>query len=294
VDALGNVYFADTGNNAIKEWNAANQTVSQLVSSGLSSPSGVAVDGEGNVDVTDTANNALKQWNPVSQQVTTLVSTTLSTPIGLALDGQGDIYIANSAANVIEEAVLAYLSLSSTSLTEGAQSGTGSVTVQVLPATTPWAATSNQTWLKITGTSGGAIAFSFTANTAFSGRAAQITVLGQQVTVNQSGDTPASVAKTAGVGETADVGQVFATNLEVHVEDAAGKSVAGAPVTFTVKAGAGGATATFASSPPMPILTNSTGFATAPVLTAGATVGTFTVTATAGGVSTVFTLKVQK
>ena len=33
--AAGNVYIADTGNNAIKEWNAATQTVTTLVSSGL-------------------------------------------------------------------------------------------------------------------------------------------------------------------------------------------------------------------------------------------------------------------
>jgi hypothetical protein len=202
------------------------------------------------------------------------------------LDGQGDIYVANSAVNAVEEVVLAYLSFSATSLTEGAPAGTGSVSVQVLPTTTPWTATSGQTWLKITSTSGGTISFSFTANTAVSGRAAQITVLGQQVTVNQSGDTAASMAKTAGSGQTAVVDEVFATNLEVHVEDAAGKSVVGAPVTFSVTAGASGATAAFASSPPMPILTNSTGYATAPVLTAGAKAGTFTVTATTGGVHT--------
>ena len=35
VDGAGNVYIADTRNNAIKEWNAATQTVSTLVSSGL-------------------------------------------------------------------------------------------------------------------------------------------------------------------------------------------------------------------------------------------------------------------
>ena len=54
VDGSGNVYIADTGNNAIKEWVAANNTVTTLVSSGLNRPCGVAVDGAGNVYIADT------------------------------------------------------------------------------------------------------------------------------------------------------------------------------------------------------------------------------------------------
>jgi YVTN family beta-propeller protein len=292
VDLLGNVYFADTKNNAVKEWNAANQSVSELVSAGLNSPSGVAVDGEGNVYIIDTGNNALKQWSPASQQVTTLLSAALKSPTGLAIDGQGNLYIANSAANAIDQAVPAYIAFSPSSLNEAQAAGTDSVSVQVVPASAPWTAASNQTWLKITGSSGGVINVSFTANTAVNSRSATITVLGQQLTVNQSGDTPASIAKSAGTGETVVVGLPLATNLEVRIKDAAGMPVSGAPVTFTVTPGAKGATATFASSPPMPILTNSTGFATAPVLTAGSITGTFTVTATSGALSTVFTLKI--
>ena len=47
VDASGNVYIADPNDNAIKEWNAATQTLSTLISSGLNNPYGVAVDGCG-------------------------------------------------------------------------------------------------------------------------------------------------------------------------------------------------------------------------------------------------------
>jgi DNA-binding beta-propeller fold protein YncE len=35
VDSYGNVYFADSGNNAVKEWNVTTQAVTTLVSSGL-------------------------------------------------------------------------------------------------------------------------------------------------------------------------------------------------------------------------------------------------------------------
>jgi hypothetical protein len=61
VDGSGNIYVADTGDNAIKIWTAANNTVTTLVSSGLSGPVGVAVDGAGNVYIADTGNDAIKE-----------------------------------------------------------------------------------------------------------------------------------------------------------------------------------------------------------------------------------------
>src|SRR5262249_10853849 len=45
VDSAGNVYIADTGNEAIEGWHAAAPTVSTPVPSGVISPFGVAVDG---------------------------------------------------------------------------------------------------------------------------------------------------------------------------------------------------------------------------------------------------------
>ena len=54
MDGSGNVYIADTNNNAIKEYNASTQQVTTLVSSGLNTPKGVAVDGSGNVYIADT------------------------------------------------------------------------------------------------------------------------------------------------------------------------------------------------------------------------------------------------
>jgi hypothetical protein len=121
---------------------------------------------------------------------------------------------------------------------------------------------------------------------------AQITILGQSVTVTQNADVPASMQKTAGNGQSAGVGLPFATALQVKVKDASGIAVNGAPVTFTVVPGASGATATFAPAPPMPVLTNASGIATAPVLTAGPTAGSFTVTATSGTATATFSLTV--
>ncbi|MGA7886700.1 MAG: hypothetical protein WCA44_13230, partial [Acidobacteriaceae bacterium] len=62
VDGSGNVFVADTGNNAVKEILAAGgyATVDTLAS-GFSRPSGLAVDRSGNVFVADTGNNAVKE-----------------------------------------------------------------------------------------------------------------------------------------------------------------------------------------------------------------------------------------
>ncbi|HKB36826.1 MAG TPA: BACON domain-containing carbohydrate-binding protein, partial [Gemmataceae bacterium] len=63
-----------------------------LVSSGLDSPEGVAVDGSGNVFFADTGNNAIKEWRAATQTVSTLVDTGLSVPYGVAVDGSGNVF----------------------------------------------------------------------------------------------------------------------------------------------------------------------------------------------------------
>lgn len=61
VDGEGNVYFADSGNNAVKEWNAVSQQVAALVPTGLKGPDGVAVDAQGNVYIADTGDYAIRK-----------------------------------------------------------------------------------------------------------------------------------------------------------------------------------------------------------------------------------------
>jgi autotransporter-associated beta strand protein len=103
VDGAGNVYIADTDNNAIKEWSPATQTVTDLGIAGLRGPNGVAVDGAGNVYITDGQHHMLKEWNPATQSVSTLVSTGLSFPYGVAVDSSGNVYIADINGNAIDE-----------------------------------------------------------------------------------------------------------------------------------------------------------------------------------------------
>ena len=107
VDGMGNVYIADSGNSAIKEWVAASNTVITLVSSGLNQPCSVEVDEVGNVYIADSGNNAIKEWVAASNTVITLVSSGLNDPVGVAVDGSGNVYIADRFNSAIKEWVAA-------------------------------------------------------------------------------------------------------------------------------------------------------------------------------------------
>jgi sugar lactone lactonase YvrE len=74
-----------------------------LVSSGLSYPNGVAVDGSGNVYIADYYDNAIKEWVASTQQLTTLVSSGLVYPTDVAVDGSGNVYIADMGHSAIKE-----------------------------------------------------------------------------------------------------------------------------------------------------------------------------------------------
>lgn len=102
VDGSGNVYVADTGDNAIREWNASTRTLTTLVASGLNGPLAVAVDGSGNVYISDTGNKAIKEWNASTGAVATLVSG-LGYPGGVAVDPAGNVYFFDADVGTIQE-----------------------------------------------------------------------------------------------------------------------------------------------------------------------------------------------
>jgi DNA-binding beta-propeller fold protein YncE len=184
VDGAGNVYITDIGN-TIKKWTAANNTVTTLVSSGLSGPSGVAVDGAGNVYIAD--GNTIKKWTAARNTVTPLVASGLWNPYGVAVDGAGNVYIADYFNNAIKELPRAFVD--PTARLEGPAAGSDVLPV-VLPATenllAPFAPTSDQPWLTISGINNGVVGFAFTANPGSSGRTAHITLLGQPISITQA------------------------------------------------------------------------------------------------------------
>ena len=127
VDANGNVYVADLGNQAIRKITSAG-VVSTLAGSGNAGaldgqgtaasfygPSSVAVDANGNVYVADKQNNSIRKITP-----TGLVSTLAGTgakgalngssasasfryPTGVAVDANTNVYVADSNNNLIRK-----------------------------------------------------------------------------------------------------------------------------------------------------------------------------------------------
>lgn len=123
-DAAGNLYIADTGNHRIRKVNAAGAiaTVAGVGTAGadgdgaaatlakLSSPQGVAVDGDGNLFIADTGNQRIRRVG-VDGAIRTIAGSGLAgwsgdggaatlaalrSPMGLAIDGSGAVYFADS------------------------------------------------------------------------------------------------------------------------------------------------------------------------------------------------------
>ncbi|MGO8697548.1 MAG: protein kinase domain-containing protein [Limisphaerales bacterium] len=104
VDSAGNVYVADSANNAVRKIAPSGETTTFYAE--LSNPQSIAVDGLGAVYVTDT--EGLHKISPRGQMINLPpVSLTagpggpFATPSAIAVDAKGNLYIADSANNVI-------------------------------------------------------------------------------------------------------------------------------------------------------------------------------------------------
>jgi hypothetical protein len=185
LDVAGNIYIVD---GSLKEWNVANETLTSLGPNGAES---VAVDGSGNVYFNE-ASSILK-WSPVNSNTTLVLNAGLNFPTDVAVDGAGNLYIADTENNAIKELPFAFVDPSPR--LESAAAGKDALPV-VLPATQnlrpPFAPTSDQSWLTITGITNGVVYFSFTV---YSGanRTAHISLLGQTIPIMQ-GVVPPSLS----------------------------------------------------------------------------------------------------
>jgi len=101
VDASGNIYMADSGNNAIKKLNADGSNIVTL-GSGFSEPSSVAVDASGNIYVADSGNSAIKKMNADGSNIVTLGSG-FDYPCGVAVDASGNIYVTDGEISEIKK-----------------------------------------------------------------------------------------------------------------------------------------------------------------------------------------------
>ena len=328
LDIAGNVYFSDAESEQVFEWSAATQTAT-AVFGGLNYPTAIAVDVAGNIYVSDSNNYQIKKWTAATQQVS-VIANLVDGATGLTVDGFGNVYfgigpntiygMVNAATGQVSTNILntiypygvtanpqgggfyfadsisgnLYLVQNTwagpSPLTEPATAGSDAI--QVLPSFVfvP-ASTSNQTWLTPGANSGGTVGIAFQTNVYTSLRTAQVNVAGATVTVNQSAGVagaPVGLVKTAGDNQTGDTNSAFSIPLQATVVDQYNNGVPSASVTFAVTPGSGGASGTFSGS--ATVTTAANGIATAPLLTANGTVGTFTVTATSGSSTVTFTL----
>jgi hypothetical protein len=105
-------------------------------------------------------------------------------------------------------------------------------------------------------------------------------------TVIESPAAAAIVATGTGSGQTAPAEAAFATPLSAKVSDGFGNVVPGATVVFSAPSPSSGACGTFAGgSRSASVATGSTGIATAPVFTANAVAGQYSVSATIAGLT---------
>jgi sugar lactone lactonase YvrE len=131
IDSAGNIYFADSGNNAIRRIDAVTGALSTVAGMGaagyagdgaaatsaqLNAPAKVVVDAAGDLYIADTGNNVIRYVAANTGVISTIAGTgtasytgdgglataaTLNHPQGLAVDLGGHVYVADTGNHVI-------------------------------------------------------------------------------------------------------------------------------------------------------------------------------------------------
>lgn len=125
VDAAGNVYIADTGNNRIRKVNVATGTIITIAGTGryqfegdggpataasLRAPAGLAFDGMGNLFIADSMNHRVRRIDPSGVIASVAgngnrgyggdtgpaLAAALNEPRSVAIDGSGNLYIGDT------------------------------------------------------------------------------------------------------------------------------------------------------------------------------------------------------
>ncbi len=135
VDASGNVFVADYGNNAVKEIVAASgYTTIKTLGGGFLDPAGVAVDASGDVFVADYGNRAVKEILAAGGYTTVnTLGSGFSYPEGVVVNGNGNVFVGDAGNNRVEKLDFAdppTLSFAATSVKSTSSDSPQSVAIQ--------------------------------------------------------------------------------------------------------------------------------------------------------------------
>jgi sugar lactone lactonase YvrE len=122
LDGAGNIYFADSGNNAIRRIDAASGVITTVAGGGgtpaLSTPRGLAFNAAGDLYIADTGNNVIRVISSSTGVITTVAGTgvggyngdgqpataaQLNTPWSVSIGPDGLLYIADLGNNLVRK-----------------------------------------------------------------------------------------------------------------------------------------------------------------------------------------------
>ncbi len=132
LDAVGNLYLSDTGNNRIRRVDAQSGTITTVAGNGIQgfsgdggpattasigSPAGLTMDGAGNLYLADVQNSVVRRVDALTHAISTIAGTPqtsgysgdgasatqaqLSLPRGISIDNNGNLLIADTGNNCV-------------------------------------------------------------------------------------------------------------------------------------------------------------------------------------------------